>query len=275
MKIGVMVESFRRGLAGGLEAAAKLGADGVQMYATGEETHPDKLVGQARKDLLKKVKGLGLEFSAICADFGHGFGDAQANPKLLADSKKIVDMTRELECQVITTHIGVVPADGKHPRYKIMLDACRELAEYGASKGVTFAIETGPEPAARLREFLDEINLPEGLGVNFDPANLVMVVQDNIPAAVELLGHYIVHTHAKDGINLKPVDAEKLYAGQLPWEQYIKEVPLGTGGVEFNQYLTALCKAGYDGYLTVEREVGEDPYGDIQKAVKFLRDLLA
>ena len=78
MKIGVMVESFRTGLDGGLQAAAELGANGVQMYTTKGETHPDNLKGDARKELLKRVKGMGLEFSAICADFGHGFGDAAA-----------------------------------------------------------------------------------------------------------------------------------------------------------------------------------------------------
>ena len=275
MKIGVMVESFRTGLQGGLQAAADLGASGVQMYTTKGETHPDNLKGDARKELLKRVKGLGLEFSAICADFGHGFGDAAANPKLVEESKKVVDLTVELECGVVTTHIGVVPAQRSNERYGTMLDACGELARYGASMGATFAVETGPEPAAVLKTFLDQIGEPRGLGVNFDPANLVMVCKEDIPAAVALLGSYIVHTHAKDGLNLQPVDAEKLYGGKLPWEEYVKEVPLGRGGVDFAEYLTALRAAGFDGYLTIEREVGDDPRADIEMAVQFLRELLA
>jgi sugar phosphate isomerase/epimerase len=139
---------------------------------------------------------------------------------------------------------------------------------------VTFAIETGPEPARVLRGFLDEVAEPRGLGVNFDPANLVMVCREDIPAAVDLLGDAIVHTHAKDGLNLQPVDAEQLYGGKLDWGAYIREVPLGKGGVDWPGYLAALRRNGYDGYLTIEREVGEKPRRDIELAVGFLKTRL-
>jgi L-ribulose-5-phosphate 3-epimerase len=283
MKIGVMVESFRSGLDGGLEAAAALQADGVQMYATSGQTHPDNMNAAARLALLRRLKGLGLEMAAVCGDFGgHGFTVADDNPKRIDDSKKVMELALELGCNVVTTHIGVVPADKSHPRYKIMANACEQLGQFGQQVGACFAIETGPEPAKVLRAMLDDIGLPKGIGVNFDPANLVMVVQDDIPQAVEALGPYIVHTHAKDGKNLKPVDAEKLYRSfaergieGFAVGDYIKEVPLGEGGVNFPTYLPALRKTGYDGYLTIEREVGADPRKDIQQAVKFLRALLA
>jgi L-ribulose-5-phosphate 3-epimerase len=182
---------------------------------------------------------------------------------------------------VVTTHIGVVPADRRHPRYVVMARACEELARFAAAQGATFAIETGPEPATVLRAFLDDIGIPGGLGVNFDPANLVMVCREDIPAAVRLLGRYIVHTHAKDGVNLKPVDAEMLYgcfAGEkhagFRAGEYIAEKPLGAGDVPFPAYLAALREAGFRGYLTIEREVGDDPGRDIGAAVDFLRQAL-
>ena len=282
MKIGVMVESFRKGLDGGLQAAVDLGAAGVQMYAVRGETHPDNLNTEQRKELLRKVKGMGLEFSAICADFGHGFGDAAANVKLIEESKKVVDLTVDLECAVVTTHIGAVPADPSHACYGAMLEACGQLARYGASMGATFAVETGPEPATVLRAFLDEIGEPKGLGVNFDPANLVMLLREDIPTAVGLLGPYIVHTHAKDGVNLKRITAPLLfdaYAGKAPagfnWGDYMRETPLGEGDVDFPTYLPALQEAGFDGYLTIEREVGDNPQQDIENAVRFLQELLS
>ncbi len=282
MKIGVMVESFRAGLRGGLQAACEVGADGVQLYATSGESHPENMDAAARAELKSLIADMGLELAAVCGDFGgHGFSVAQDNPKRIEDSRKVVDLAVELGCNVVTTHIGVVPDDSSHPRYAVMLDACGELARYGESTGATFAIETGPEPAAVLRRFLDDINVPEGLGVNFDPANLVMVCRDDIPMAVNLLGPYIVHTHAKDGVNLKPVDAEALYgafAGEategFDWREYIREVPLGEGDVDFETYLPALRKTGFDGYLTIEREAGDSPRKDIGQAVKFLRELL-
>ena len=200
MKIGVMVESFRAGLDGGLAAAAELGADGVQVYATGDEMSPEALDASARGDLKKRLADMELEFSALCADLGgHGFQIAEDNPRRIESSRKIVDLALDLGCDVVTTHIGVVPGDKAHPRYAVMAGACEQLGRYAQGAGATFAIETGPEPSAVLRAFLDDIGLPGGLGVNFDPANLAMVIAEDIPAAVERLGPYIVHTHAKDG----------------------------------------------------------------------------
>jgi sugar phosphate isomerase/epimerase len=281
-KIGVMVESFRLSLKDSLAAAKKIGAGGIQLYATMGETHFTKLKGSALADLKKMLADNGLEVAAVCGDFGgHGFQMEAENPKKIEDSKRVMDLARELSATVVTTHIGVVPADSSHPRYKIMQQACHELGSYGQKVGASFAIETGPEPAKVLRGFLDSLGLSSGIGVNFDPANLVMVCKENIPQAVKTLAPYIRHTHAKDGVNLQPVDAEKLYgsfAGDVydnyDAGKYIKEVPLGQGGVNFPTYLEELAKTGYQGYLTIEREVGENPYADIEMAVNFLKGLM-
>jgi sugar phosphate isomerase/epimerase len=178
----------------------------------------------------------------------------------------------------VTTHIGVVPADRAHKRYSVLAKACEKLGAFGESVGAVFAIETGPEPAAVLRGLLDDIGKPKGVGVNFDPANLAMVIGEDIPKAVATLGPHIVHTHAKDGVQLKPFDPEQLYnpapGAKFAWREYISEVPLGEGSVNFPTYLPALRKAGFDGYLTIEREVGANPAEDIRKAVAFLREQL-
>jgi L-ribulose-5-phosphate 3-epimerase len=280
-KIGVMVESFRLGLSEGLKAAAKVGADGIQLYVTGGETHFSKFTGSALADLKKQLSDLGLEVSALCGDFGgHGFQIEAENPERIDHSKRVMDLARQLDTRVVTTHIGVVPAQKSHPRYKIMAKACEELGRYGEKMGACFAIETGPEPAAVLKSFLDDIGVPKGMGVNFDPANLVMVCREDIPAAVAALAPYIRHTHAKDGVNLKVGDPEVIY-GAVPapegfnWAEYFKEVPLGEGQVNFETYLAALSKVTFDGYLTIEREVGDNPYRDIEMAVKFLKEKIA
>jgi len=280
MKIGAMVESFRAGLVGGLEAAAEVGADGVQIYATSGEMHPDNMNAAARKELRKRLADLGLELAALCGDFGgHGFQDAAENVKRVEDSKHVMDLALDLGCKVVTTHIGVVPEDASNPRYAVMAKACEAMGRHGQSSGATFAIETGPETGEVLRGFLDHIGVMPGMGVNFDPANLVMVQREDIPKAVGLLGKYIVHTHAKDGLNLGKMTGEQLYngadvpAGFKPWE-LIKEVPLGEGQVPWPQYIAALKAAKFDGYLTIEREVGDDPRRDIVAAIKFLKSLL-
>ena len=115
------------------------------------------------------------------------------------------------------------------------------------------------------------------MAVNLDPANVVMVTGDDPVRAVYTLKDYIVHTHAKDGRMLRKTDPRVIYdffaeggIGDLRLDDYFKEVPLGQGGVDFDGYMKALEDIGYTGFLTIEREVGENPAADIALAVEFL-----
>lgn len=276
--IGVILESFQRPIPESLALAQSLNVSGIQVYATKGELSPKSLTGGKAAAFLRMVKDHGLEISALCGDLGYGFGDASRNKSLIEDSKRILDLAKELETDIVTTHIGVVPASKDHPRYAIMQDACGELARYADSVQAHFAVETGPETAITLKAFLDGLH-SRGVAVNLDPANLVMVTGDDPIQAVHTLKAYIVHTHAKDGVKLLDRDPEMIYGirpgdSLIVDEQAFLEVPLGEGSVPFPAYLDALSQIGYHGYLTIEREVGSDPLGDIRNAVHFLEDLL-
>ena len=150
------------------------------------------------------------------------------------------------------------------------------MAQYADSIGSHFAVETGPETSLVLKGFLDSLG-SRGVGVNLDPANLCMVTGDDPVGAVYNLRDYIVHTHAKDGNRLAVGNPEYIYGAVHPVPEefqgikYFEEVPLGTGSVPFPAYLKALEDIGYRGFLTIERECGDDAKGDIIKAVDFLR----
>ena len=275
--IGVIIDSFKLPTKEAIKAAADIGARGIQMYSTTGENSPENLTGDKKKELLKYVKDNGLCFSALCGDLGHGFGNKEKNPALIEKSKRILDLAKELDTNVVTTHIGVVPSDPSHDRYKIMQEACRELAEYADSVDAHFAIETGPETADVLKVFLDSL-CSKGVSVNLDPANLVMVTGDDPVNAVYTLKDYIVHTHAKDGKMLYLKDPEIIY-GVRPDDTgnsapAYAEMPLGQGSVDFPSYLRALNDIGYKGFLTIERECGEDPAKDIALAVDFLKNII-
>lgn len=262
-----------------IHKAALMGADGIQLYATDKADSPLFYSASERRDLLDYIKSQGLVVSAVCGDLGHGFGNKAMNPKLIDTSKKIIELTRELDCRVMTTHIGVVPSDPMHQRYEIMQNACGEIAEFSASYGVVTAIETGPEKSYVLKHFIENIG-SAGIGVNFDPANLVMVMGEDPAEGVHNLGEYIVHTHAKDGIKLLDIPAEIIYRVTHPVpEEYkeagpaFRETPLGKGNVNFPTYLEALRGIGYTGFLTIEREIKEDPQKDISEAIRFLENL--
>ena len=276
--IGVILESFLKPIPEAVEEAAKLGAKGLQVYATRTRLAHEDMTPAQRRDFLRMVKDHGLVFSALCGDLGKGFGNPDLNPALVEESKRILDIALEMETNIVTTHIGVVPQDSANPRYKIMQDACGELAAYADSVGAHFAIETGPEPAKTLRGFLDSLN-SRGVAVNLDPANLTMVCRDDAVAAVHTLKDYIVHTHAKDGRQLHDCDPEIVYGIKprdpscVTDESFI-ELPLGEGDVPFPAYLKALDEVGYRGFLTIEREVGENPAKDIATAVDFLKNII-
>lgn len=283
MKIGIIAELLKLPLKDSIAHAAQLGAQGVQLHALHEDHDLTSFSAQQQGDLRKFCEDLGLEISAICGDLpGHGFRLAHENPAKIAREKQVIDLLPVLGCHVVTTHIGVIPADTACADYVAMLSAMRELGQYAHKHGGCIAIETGPEHAATLKTFIDACETP-GVAVNLDPANLVMVLNEDPVEAVRTLGAHIAHTHVKDGIHLKACDPEKVYAAfaeggfeQLVAEtgELFREVPPGQGQVTWPAYLRALKASGFDGFLTVEREVGEQPSKDIAAAIGFIREQL-
>ena len=277
-KIGVIIDSFRIGVGKGIEKAREVGADGIQVYATSGEMAPENLNSAQRKEMLDRIKSHGLVVSALCGDLGgHGFMYGDDNAWRIEKSKRIMELAHDLGTNVVTTHIGVVPEDEAHPRYAVLQQACYELAQFGDQAGASFAIETGPEKATVLRRFLDSLGA-KGVRVNLDPANFVMVTGDDPVEAVKILSPYIVHTHAKDGIRLLEKSPEVIYGmieDEIQAGEAFREVPLGEGSVDFPAYLNALHQIGFSGFLTIEREVGDNPEKDIRMAVQFLKDQIA
>jgi sugar phosphate isomerase/epimerase len=283
MKIGVIVEMFRCPLEEGFRKAAALGVSGIQIYALSKYfdmlNEPDARL----KELKTLADAHGLEFAAVCADLGgHGFTDPAGNPARLEKTRRIMERTRFFGTGVLTTHIGVVPTDRNSKIYSEVVEAMREVGRLGAANGITLAIETGPETPEVLKNFLIDVGSP-AIAVNMDPANLEMVLNCNSAEAVKTLAGHIVHTHAKDGIHLRPCDPKEVYdafaeggfdalverTGEL-----FREVRLGQGQIDWDAYLQALRDTGFDGFLTVEREVGDDPDAEIAAAVQFLRGKL-
>ena len=279
MKLGVISDCFKRSIEESIALAGQLGMDGIQIYAVGGEFCPDTLLGNPEKiayyqNLLKEND---LVVSALCGDLGgHGFEIAADNAARIEKTCRIVDLACAFGTSVVTTHIGVIPDDQESPKYQTMLHALRACGAYAASRGVTLAIETGPETAPVLAGFVKQAGA--GVGVNLDPANFVMVTGQDPAEAVMLLKDHIVHTHLKDGKMLKKSDPLEIYnhfaeggIEALNVADYFIETPVGEGDVDFHAYIGALRAIGYDGFLTIERETGADPSADIQKAAEYAR----
>ncbi len=277
MKLGVICDCFHTSIAESMIEAGRLGLSGVQIYAVGGEFCPETLTDADVERYLDLLSQNGLTVSALCGDLGgHGFEIEAENPARIEKTKRIVDLAVRMGTHVVTTHIGVIPADTSCKQYSVMLNALRECGAYAASLGVTLAIETGPEVASVLNTFVRQAG--DGVGVNLDPANFVMVTGQDPAEAVMLLSDKIVHTHLKDGKRLKVSDPVLIYRcfaeggiEALNVADFFIETPVGEGDVDFDAYFSALRAVGYDGYLTIERETGADPSADIQTAAAYVR----
>ena len=267
MKIGAMTTSFRKPFYEALEASATLKVDGVQIWATNityydphhpvGELDPELTTEAHKRELRETLNRLGLEISALCGDLGRGFVKPDHIREDVEKTKRMMDLANSLGVTVLTSHIGRIPGSASDPGYRTAAEALEEIRACGDEVGVFFASETGPESGAALAEFLRGLTT-RSIKVNYDPANMVMNGFDPVRGAYDLEG-FIVHTHAKDGIG---PGAKR------------GEVPLGEGEVPWPEYLQALKEIGYDGYLTIEREVGADPAADIVTAARFLREQL-
>lgn len=250
-KIGVLVDNLEIGIMPGIEKAAELGADGIQVYCVEGEMAPANMGAAKRKAFKKRLADLKLTLAALCGDTGRGFFKPELIDLQIKDAKAFMDLATDLGTNVVTTHFGRFPKDEKDAAWGMCFEALRKIGEYGASKGVYYASETGLEQPAGLLEFLKKVDHPN-IKVNYDPANLAYQGFDQI-GGVKILKGYIVHTHAKD------------------YKRAGEETLLGKGDVNFPEYLKALSASGYNGFLTIEREEGNTRVEDVAAGIKFLR----
>ncbi|MCS6951444.1 MAG: sugar phosphate isomerase/epimerase [Bryobacterales bacterium] len=179
---------------------------------------------------------------------------------------EISDFAAALGVPSIACHIGFVPEDKSHPDYVAVRDLVRRICDHAAKHNQTFALETGQEPARVLLEFLRDVDRPN-LGINFDPANMILYGTGDPIEALDLLAPHVISVHCKDG-DWPPKDKP----GALGTEQ-----PLGKGSVGIERFIAKLKQIGFQGPLNIEREVEdhEQRRRDIREAVELLRRLTA
>jgi sugar phosphate isomerase/epimerase len=118
-------------------------------------------------------------------------------------------------------------------------------------------LETGQETAEELREFMEKLNHP-AIGVNFDPANMILYDKGNPIDAVRVLAPWIKHIHIKDATRTTQPGT---WGAEVPW---------GDGQVGTEAFLNVLKEIGFEGVLAIEREAGDDRFGDIKLAAERL-----
>jgi len=166
-----------------------------------------------------------------------------------------LDRAKELGVGLLSFHAGFI--DASSGNRSLLLDRMRELADAAAERDVGLLMETGQEPPEALRDFLETASHP-ALGVNFDPANVILYGVGNPLAAVRILAPWIRHVHVKDAL---PASLSGRWGSEVPW---------GAGAVGAKEFLSTLREIGYAGTLAVEREAGEKREADVRHALGLL-----
>jgi L-ribulose-5-phosphate 3-epimerase len=166
-------------------------------------------------------------------------------------------LARSLGLRLVTFHAGFLPHDQKDPEFTKLLDRLRQVADLFAEFGLDLGLETGQETAEALTEFLEVLERPN-VGVNFDPANMILYDKGDPTEALRTLGPWLRQCHIKDANRTRKPGA---------WGD---EVATGTGQVDWAAFFRALREVGFTGYLAIEREAGQQRLQDIQTGCQFI-----
>lgn len=270
MRLGVIV-SLEEGIEQSLGRVRDLGLPTCQISCW----NPDALTPEAARALASAAERAHIEISTIWAGWpGPKVWDFVQGPITLGlvptayramrvgALQRGAEFARWVGVPSITTHVGFIPENMSDPLYPELLVALREVVDHCRRQGLSFWFETGQETPVTLLRTIEDLG-GENLGINLDPANLILYGKANPVDAMDVFGKYVRGVHVKDGVY--PTDGRRL--GQ--------EKPVGEGRVDFPALIGKLKGLGYQGALTIEREIrGERQTADINRAVALLTPLI-
>lgn len=170
------------------------------------------------------------------------------------------DLASRMGLKLVSFHAGFLPHEESDPAYSKLAARMRQIADVFAAKSIQLGLETGQETADTLDAFLAKLGRPN-VGVNFDPANMLLYDKGDPIASLRRLGRWLKQVHIKDAVKTKVPGT---------WGE---EVVAGTGQVDWKVFFTTLRELGYSGPLCIEREAGTSRIADIEAGAKYLASL--
>ncbi|MEL6105286.1 MAG: sugar phosphate isomerase/epimerase family protein [Planctomycetota bacterium] len=270
--IGVFA-SLDAGLGVRWNVIEELGLPTIQLHAP----HAGKRDAATASELKSQLDSINVTCTAVFGGFdGESYADIPTVVKTiglvppdsrasrLAEMKEISDFSHALGCDTVALHLGFIPEDHDDPQFGEVVAVTRELCEHCGAHGQFLHLETGQETAEGLLAFIAAVAC-DNLKINFDPANMILYGTGEPIDALQKLAPHVRSIHCKDAT----------WSDQ-PGETWGAEVPLGDGQVDIHKYLQTLKDIGYQGPLTIEREIPEDPErqkAEIGQAVDLLAKL--
>jgi len=267
--------SIDAGLGVRLEVAHALGVPPIHLHAPHQATRTK----ENAQRFSARLKELGIRISVVFGGFEDesyadipsvsrtvGLVPPSTRAARLQEMKEISDFARLLGVDAVALHLGFVPHDASDALHGQVVEVTRELCDHCKKNGQNLHLETGQETADALLQFLAATGR-DNLFVNFDPANMILYGSGEPIEALRKVGRYVRSVHCKD--------AKWAARPGLEWGA---EVPLGEGDVGFENYLRTLKEIGYEGPLTIEREIPQEPNRqkeEIGRGIRLLNELKA
>lgn len=272
MKLGVMTPMNAIDLEEEFRKLKLMGFDTCQLVSWEPNSFTDKNAEKVRA----LVKEYAIEVSAFWCGWGGpcvwdmidgpstiGLVPAAYRKERIAVLKKCSDFVKKIGITDIITHVGFIPVNPADPEYVGLVGVLTDLACHLRNNGQYFLFETGQEVPVTLLRTIEDIGC-ENIGINLDPANLLLYGMGNPIDALDVFGKYVRNIHAKDGEY--PVNGR--FLGE--------EKQMGQGRVNFPAFIRKLKEIGYERYITIEREIsGEQQINDIKNAKIYLERLLS
>ena len=170
-----------------------------------------------------------------------------------AHAPQAAEIAAGLGLKLVTFHAGFLPADASDPLSAKMRERVQIIADEFGNRGIDVAFETGQETAPVLVEFLKNLD-HKNVGVNFDPANIILYDNGDPIEALRELGPWLKQIHIKDGTRPRTPGT---------WGE---EVVTGTGEVPWREFFATLREVNFDGWCCIEREAGTTRVEDIRAA---------
>jgi len=286
MELGLVVKLEELGIEASLQKVHDLGLPTCQISTY----QPDVF---ARSDSVDQINSLcekfGIKITAVWAGWpGRCVWDNQTGPSTVGlvpletrkercEMVKIgSDLAKQIGVNIVVTHAGFIPENPMAPLYVGLIPDLKDIAEYCRNNGQWFCFETGQETPITLLRTIEDIGM-DNVGVNFDPANLILYGKSSPDYALDVLGSYVKSVHMKDGCYPRTT------------KELGMETTIGEGEANIAKLIDKLLSLGFAGPLTIEREftVGstetlttelkekaEEQFVEVKKEIAYLNQIL-
>jgi len=272
MKVGVLVEIFAdTDVDAKFAEVRRMGMESIQLVTWNRRKLTDAVAAEVNQAAAKH----GIHITAFwCGWEGPKTWDFYEGPMTLGlvpeafrfERLKMIlegcSFAAKINVRDVVTHVGFMPENPNDPKYAEIISVLKVIARKCKENNQNFLFETGQETPVVLLRAINDIGM-DNVGINLDPANLIMYGKGNPIDALDVFGQYVWGVHGKDGCY--PTDGYHLG----------KEMPLGEGAVSYESFIAKLKSVGYQGDITIEREIsGEKQKEDILHAKKILDSLI-